>query len=310
MRNPMTLLASLLTLALIGGVSAQTTAPSDRVEFPAVTVDRVARQVRVACEALSVDAPLEFFCVANGGPEHESVLRTAAKPSHIHAGLLMLGLEPGSPVQYVASKNAWSAPFGPPIRVSVEWKSADGTTIHRTADQLLKPTGKAPAPAAMRWIFAGSHQREDGTYLADLTGYVVTLVNFEHALIDVPRLVGSANETLEWQTAPDAPKRGEPVTMILEPLADPTTVAATQPAEVGLTPEQARVQRDVAAMRDEWRATMQPHEAAVREAAKAHYAFIARLQERQRKLVEEADQIEALIDELDRAYEELTTPKP
>ena len=109
-----------LTLCLICSIAAASCAPSGRsqpapsttepatrppppagvVEVRGVVVDRAARQVRVQCEALAIDAPLEFFCVSKGGPEHESVLRTSAKASHIHAGLLMLGLEPGSPMRF------------------------------------------------------------------------------------------------------------------------------------------------------------------------------------------------------------------
>lgn len=221
------LLASsvVLTLDAAPPAATQPTTSASLVHFPSVTIDRAAKQVRVDCEALSVEVPLEFFCVTNGGPEHESVLRTAAKPSHIHAGLLMLGLEPGSPMNYDAAKNAWSPPFGPAVRVRVEYKNDRGELVQRDATQMLRPTGKAK-PVAMSWIFAGSHQRDDGTYLANLTGYVVTLVNFEHALIDVPQLLSSDNETLEWQTATDAPKRGTPVTMILEP-GEATTQSAT-----------------------------------------------------------------------------------
>lgn len=309
---------ALATLLLVSAGPA--TAPSTVVDFPAVHIDRAAKQMRIDCQALAVEAPLEFFCVANGGPEHESILRTAAKPSHIHAGLLLLGLEPGSPVQYVESKNAWTAPFGPPVRVSVEWKDANGKTIHRSAESLLRSTKDATVhPKSMGWIFAGSRQRDDGMYLADLTGYIVTLCNFENALVDVPRLVSSANETLEWETDPAGPKRGDAVTMILEPAGDltvttqPTThaVAGEEPLDAdGLTPAQAARKREINALRDEWRTAMAPHSQAMHDAAKAHYDEIAKLRAKQKKLVDEADELEALIDELDRAYGEMTTPKP
>lgn len=321
MRHRAPLLVAILLLVSAGPA---TTKPSNVVEFPSVKIDRAAREVRIECQALVVDAPLEFFCVANGGPEHESVLRTPAKPSHIHAGLLMLGLEPGSPVKYVESKNAWAAPYGPPLRVSVEWKDEAGKVIRKPAEKLLKSTKELPKdapahPQSMGWIFAGSHQRDgDQAYLADLTGYVVTLCNFENALIDVPRLVSSANETLEWQPDPDGPKQGDLVTMIIEPTGEPG-VTATRPAAAvadesfdadGLTPVQAAQKRAIATLRDEWRIAMAPHEKAMHDAAKTHYDAIGGLRARQKKLIDEADQIEALIDELDRAYGEMTTPKP
>ena len=51
--------------------------------------------------------PLEFFAVINGTSEHESVLRSPAKPSHVHLGLVMIGLEPGSPVKYSEAAKKW-----------------------------------------------------------------------------------------------------------------------------------------------------------------------------------------------------------
>ena len=42
--------------------------------------------------------PLEFFCCMTGTAEHEAVLRSHVMPSHLHLGLLMLGLQPGEPV--------------------------------------------------------------------------------------------------------------------------------------------------------------------------------------------------------------------
>jgi hypothetical protein len=142
------------------------------------------------------------------------------------------------------------------------------------------------------------------------------LCNFENALIDVPRLVSSDNATLEWQADPDGPKRGDAVTMILEPAGElaATTRPATQAGESidpdGLTPTQAAQKREINALRDEWRTAMAPHAQAMHDAAKAHYDEIAKLREKQKKLIDEADQLDALIDELDRAYAEMTTPKP
>ena len=207
-----------------------TTRASKPVEFPNVTIDRDARQVRVKCEFLGLaDTPLEFFCVANGGPEHETVLRTAARPSHVHAGLLMLGLEPGSPVKYDETLNRWSPPRGPAIRIRAEWTDAAGKLIQRSAASMMCSTKDAKPMPPTTWIFTGSQQRGDGVYLGDPTGYIVSICNFEFTPIDVPNLVSSDNATLEWETdlAHDPP-RGASVTMILEPADPPTTGPATR----------------------------------------------------------------------------------
>ena len=97
-----------------------------------IRVDRQKREVRVRCQALRVDMPLEFFCVVAGTADHETVLRTTAKPSAVHAALLGMGLEPGSPLRFIPERKEWIAPHGPPVRVEVEWEQ-DGRTIRRRA---------------------------------------------------------------------------------------------------------------------------------------------------------------------------------
>src|SRR4051794_4953168 len=82
-------------------------------KLPHVQVDVAKRQVRVECQMLGIDAPLEFLCVANGTNEHESVLRSPARPSHLHLRLVMLGLDPGEPVHYSDAAKKWFPPSGP-----------------------------------------------------------------------------------------------------------------------------------------------------------------------------------------------------
>lgn len=227
------ILVAIASAALLA--RAQPASRPGLVEFPGVTVDVAAREVRVTSESLAVTAPLEFFCVARGGPEHEAVLRTSARASHIHAGLLLIGLEPGHPARYVQETNTWLAPTGAAVRIECEWTDAAGQTIRVPAERLMRGVrDAAPMPPAA-WVFAGSTTRSDGVYLADPLGYTVSLVNFEHALIDVPELVSSANETLEWQVDPTVcPPRGTAVTMILSPDGRATTTPTTRP---GARPE-------------------------------------------------------------------------
>ena len=83
----------------------------------------------------------------------------------------------------------------------------------------------------MTWIFAGSRMMDNGVYAADQTGYIVSVVNFDLTLIDIPKLASSANETLEWETNTDLmPPAGTKVTMVISPAgaveAPPTTQRA------------------------------------------------------------------------------------
>ena len=201
-----------------------------------VEIDREAREVRVACEALRVDMPLEYVCVVAGTADHESLLRTRAVPSAIHAGLLALGLEPGRPLRFNEAAQRWIAPSGPPVRIEVEWEQ-DGRTRRERVGRLVRgvETGEPMPPRT--FVFVGSRPFDDG-YAADATGQVVSLVNFEYPVLDVGELASSANETLEWETDPDAaPPAGTAVTMILSPIGDdpaPATRPATRPSPADL----------------------------------------------------------------------------
>src|SRR4029079_352108 len=76
---------------------------------------------------------------------------------------------------------------------------------------------KKPMPATT-WIFAGSRLLENNAYVADSTGYLVSIVNFDSSVIDLPVLASNANETLEWEINPKlVPPTGTKVTLLIEP---------------------------------------------------------------------------------------------
>ncbi len=208
------LTAIVLTIASIAAGQESAAAQG---KFPHVVVDVKAKQVRVECEALDVEAPLEFFCCVKGTNEHEAMLRTEARPSDIHTGLLMLGMKPGSPVRYIEAEKKWLPPTGDGVKISVEYEK-EGKTIKAVAHRwMVNVTTKKEMPE-LTWVFAGSRVMPDGKYAADVTGYVVSVVNFDLTMIDVPELASSANETLEWKINRDlVPPKGTKVTMILEP---------------------------------------------------------------------------------------------
>ena len=101
----------------------------------------------------------------------------------------------------------------------------------------LRSVKTKKSPPAFTWVYTGSRVMSDGKFAADITGYVVSVVNFDLTLIDVPNLASSANETLEWERNPDImPKTGTKVWMIIEPVGvkDPK-----DPAPADKTPDAA-----------------------------------------------------------------------
>ncbi|HEV2295882.1 MAG TPA: YdjY domain-containing protein [Tepidisphaeraceae bacterium] len=294
-----------------------TTAPAGGA-LPHVRVDVKARQVRVDAETLGVDAPLEFFCVASGTNEHESVIRTPARPSHVHLALVMIGLEPGSPVRYSEATRSWLPPHGPPLQITMEYEQ-DGQPMRVPAYRWMRDIrSKKPMPP-LTWIFSGSRVMEDGNYAADVTGYIVSVVNFDLTLIDIPELASSANESLQWERNPEAtPPAGTKVTMLIEPAGagdprKPTTAPATAPTtalDASSLTDTAADDAMIARLRQRWDNAVTPHGAALREAAQTHYEVINQLRREQLRIINEADKVQRLIDELEKSYQDLTTPRP
>ena len=223
--------AAIVVLCLTGLVGAgpasvpstqPTTAGVGR--FPHLEVDLKKREVRVECESLNPQMPIEFFCVLSGTSEHESVLRSEVRPMHLHTALLMLGAKPGEPTKYSESEKRWLPPHGQPLELFVE-SQRNGKTVREPAAAWMREVKSHKAPEHFEWVFAGSRVMPDGTYAADTTGYIVSVVNFDYTLIDVPRLASNSNETLEYEYNPETvPAKGTKVTLIIRPAsAGPAT---------------------------------------------------------------------------------------
>ena len=55
---------------------------------------------------------------------------------------------------------------------------------------------------------------------------------------------------------------------------------------------------------------MAPRSRALREAAQAHFEVVESLRKEQQRLISEADLIQRSIDEIEKEYQDLTTPQP
>lgn len=211
-----------------GGFAQQASLPASRPtilpidgKLPHLQVDMKNKRIRMECEALNVTMPLEFFCVSSNGPEHETVLRSSAKPHHLHLAMLMLGLEPGMPAGYSPADRRSIPPRGPALEISCEFEK-DGKTIVAPAYRMMRGIETKKEMPPNTWVFVGSRMLEDGVYAADATGYLVSIVNFDMTVIDLPKLASSDNETLEWEYNSDlVPPAGTKVTMIIEPAKAP-----------------------------------------------------------------------------------------
>ena len=302
-------------LSIAAVAAAPATRPAGRL--PHIQVDVKARAVRVDCEAVTADYPLEFLAVVTGTNEYEAVVRSEVKPSDLHLALLMVGLKPGEPVRYSEATKAWLPPTGPPVDVWFEYEK-DGKPERVPAYRWMRDVHTKAAAQPLTWVFTGS-RTVDGVYTADQTGSLVGVINNENSVLDVPALRSRALEARDFERNGDLlPPTGTPVVMVLSPaVADapgtrPATTLPGIPPRTDASPlsdvhiDQAKVDR----LRQHWELAVAPHREALREAAQAHYEVINDLRHEQQRLIDEADHIQRTIDELEKSYADMTTPQP
>src|SRR5439155_19932786 len=124
--------------------------------------------------------------------------------------------KPGEPVHYSEAWKKWLPPTGPPLSLSVIFEK-DGKTQQVWASTMMRDIRtKKPMPLTP-WIFAGPRIMDNGVYAADTTGYLISVVNFDLTVIDIPTLASNANETLGWEIDPKVgPPLGTKVTLVIE----------------------------------------------------------------------------------------------
>ncbi|MFG0292751.1 MAG: YdjY domain-containing protein [Phycisphaerales bacterium JB050] len=180
--------------------SPQPEATSDdggRKLFPHVRINTQDRWLEldgfVPIDVNDPDAPLvylEQFVCARESPEiaaskeHESLVSTNAKASHIHAGLLLLNLEPGSPTKWRTEEDGSITaidPTGSELRVEFIWTDEDGQTHSvKPQDWVRHFETKERFPEG-HWVFSGSKFVDYGrgeVYDADHSGLIVGLTSF------------------------------------------------------------------------------------------------------------------------------------
>lgn len=163
--------------------------PEGRVDaFPGIIVDYDARAVELAgfvpVDAHSEETPdviVEVVAEAGGVRDHEALVRIDAKARHVHAALLLLGLEPGTPGA-ILNDGSRREPEGPELIVTVRYET-DGETIKESPLEWVHDpeAGTRLIEASPSFRFTGSSEREfDGTkyYMAEAEGVVVGLSTF------------------------------------------------------------------------------------------------------------------------------------
>ncbi len=203
--------------------SGPSTRPAGKVvNIALVRVDLANRQVSFDAEVCLRHGALEFLLVAWQTKTHESPLHTKARASHIHAGLLLLGLTPGKPARWAGQEQGarFMPPAGAGLKMRFNWKDAEGKSHSADAADWLTGADDREIERPEQWIFVGSDILPDGRYWAEVDGEMISLTNFASAVIDVPFRSSSANDERGFFAKTDAiPPTGTKVEVVLTPVA-------------------------------------------------------------------------------------------
>jgi hypothetical protein len=161
---------------------------------------------------------LEMFACLRNTKEHESIISVNTRAFLVHAGLIQLGAEPGSPVQFLPE---YRPPKGTEIEITVQWRDEAGKEQSVRAQEMIKDL-RTEKPMTHPFVFAGSlfwKDPETGKeyYMAE-SGDFICVSNFATAMLDIPVPSSQSNEQLGFLAFSERiPPLGTPVRLILKP---------------------------------------------------------------------------------------------
>ena len=203
----------LTAFLILSHALAETSAPikrleDGRIEMGEVTIDPQKRSLTFPATVNMQTGMVEYVVVTSTGKTHESVLRTEAKPFHIHTAMLLLGAKGGrDPAAFLDPKKELP---GEQIQIFAAWQDQ-----RRPLQELVAHATNSRPMTLPHWIYNGSYASDDGRFLAQVEGSIVSLISDRGALINNPRQDRDNDElwTVNTNTVPEV---GTPVQVIIE----------------------------------------------------------------------------------------------
>jgi len=173
---------------------------------------------------------LEQVACMPGTREHEALVVVDAKPSHVHAGMLMAGFEPGAPGKWIYHDEEKRIEVLPPtgalLKITMRYES-DGKIVEEPASAWIRDhLGEQEFPNDA-WVFAGSLFEKNPEfmgpgehYVADQTGSIIGLVTFGDEVIAYSSVIADQVDVqpAEWEVDDAAaPPIDTKVTIVITP---------------------------------------------------------------------------------------------
>ena len=204
-----------------------------------VWIDQKNKQVVVGGEVCLTRGMLEMFACLKGTKEHESIVAANTAAQIVHAALLAIGAEAGSPVKF---EPEYKPANGTEIAITVEWTDKDGKRQTAKAQDWIRHI-KTQETMKYAWVFAGSGFWEDEDtgkkhYMAE-GGDFICVSNFPSATLDLPVKSPADNSELQYEAYTERiPERGTKVRLFLKPLLAEKDRSPTREANLKAKTEQ------------------------------------------------------------------------
>lgn len=199
------------------------------------------KRIEIDGKICLAEGPLEYFAVAEGGKEYESVISLTVNPEILHWCLLLMRLKPGETgAKYQGDPE--NVPTGSPVTVKVKWTENGAAKVVPATALCWNALDKRPMEETP-WVFVGSKMLEDPdtkkkVYWANVEKSVIDVYRDPMAVLSLP-LAASANDESYVVNKQVVPKKDTPVTVILEPgpevKAPPKNAAGGRIVEVDVT---------------------------------------------------------------------------
>jgi hypothetical protein len=213
--------------------SLTTAAPRVVRPTPGIVVYPDRHLVEVDAWTCLDDGYLEQVACSPESREHESLVVVKARPSDIHAALLMAGFNAGSPGRWTYDNNKLTtvAPTGDKVDVAVRVVLNGKESIEPIRNWISEDRGERQFPDKP-WVFGGSGfarnpkgvQPEGGEhYLADMSGSIIGLVTFGDEVVGFSKVFADEDDVQapEWiVNSRSIPPVGTAVTLLLQKHAD------------------------------------------------------------------------------------------
>ena len=211
----------LCVLALLCGMAFGGEQPKPKKPLT-IAIDAKKREVRVDAVVCLDAGMLEYMVCLQDTFEHETIFSTKCVPSHLHLGLLAIGLVPHP----LTNDPVWwqQVRLKPKARVDIHVEfEQEGKTVRHPLAALMTSRGDKEAAVPDYWIFTGStffkHEGKS-QYAADHSGIVIGIIPMGSSVVQYGELAADPyrgdNQGLEIDTEV-CPPLGTKVKLVFSP---------------------------------------------------------------------------------------------